>query len=40
MNLALKTFYDEIEKLEFDSNIKNTFGSVIEKIYNAYCKLK
>ncbi len=40
MNLALKTFYDQIGQLEFSSDIKNGFPTVIEKIYNAYCKLK
>ena len=40
MNLALKTFYDQIDGLEFSSDIKNSFSTVIEKIYNAYCKLK
>lgn len=40
MNLALKTFYDQLEGLEFSSEIKGSFTSVVRKIYDAYCKLK
>ena len=40
MNIALSTFYDQIEGLGFDGKIKEGFPVLIQKIYDAYTYAK